>query len=180
MNRWAAVLILSAVTAKAECVGIRLLNRQAAPVTAVLQAQRVAERIFGDVGVEVDWKARNAACPVVEILFDQPAPLGSHGQALAYALPFAKARTRVAVFFPRVAALSSAENSGTNLGYVLAHEVGHVLEGQTRHSSAGVMKAVWDRDDLHRMAREEMKFATEDAEWIMAALASDSRRNAGQ
>jgi hypothetical protein len=33
------------------------------------------------------------------------------------------------------------------LGYVLAHEIGHVLEGLVRHSGAGVMKASWNRAD---------------------------------
>jgi predicted Zn-dependent protease len=85
---------------------------------------------------------------------------------LAYALPFRRSGARVHVLLARVAAFSSPGRKGVNLGYVLAHEIGHVLEKLTRHSAEGVMKECWNQHDFARMAGHRLGFAAEDAELI--------------
>lgn len=50
-------------------------------------------------------------------------------------------------FYDRVLANSRPTGLPFLLGHVLAHEIGHILQGVERHSSAGVMKEKWDYRD---------------------------------
>ena len=178
MKRIALLMVALARMATGECLAIGLLNQQTVPPVALATARATTEKIFSKLGVGIEWKTRESGCRTIQMLFDQPA-VGAHGEALAYALPFEKTGPRVFIFYTRVAALSSSAEGGANLGYVIAHEIGHILEGQARHSERGVMKASWDRQDFSQMAQQQLAFAQEDTEWIHLALAaSQSDRNA--
>lgn len=50
---------------------------------------------------------------------------------------------------------------GTMLGYVAAHEIGHLLLGNNSHSSTGIMRAHWDKEDLERAERRQLLFTEE-------------------
>ena len=54
------------------------------------------------------------------------------------------------------------------LGNVLAHELTHALEGVARHSSEGLMKAVWSARDYDEMVRGPLPFAAEDLDLLRA------------
>jgi hypothetical protein len=55
------------------------------------------------------------------------------------------------------------------LGNVLAHELTHALEGVARHSSEGLMKAVWSgRDYAGMVSRRPLAFAAEDLDLLRA------------
>ena len=41
--------------------------------------------------------------------------------------------------------------TGFLLGHVLAHEIGHVLQGVARHSATGVMKGRWSLHETSHM-----------------------------
>jgi hypothetical protein len=53
---------------------------------------------------------------------------------------------------------------------VIAHEIGHILEGVIRHSASGVMKADWDEDDLSQIAWKPLPFAPIDVFLIHQGL----------
>jgi hypothetical protein len=52
------------------------------------------------------------------------------------------------------------------LAHVLAHEIAHILQGCSRHSVSGLMKARWNADDFTAISRNELRFAPEDIELI--------------
>jgi hypothetical protein len=54
--------------------------------------------------------------------------------------------------------------------YVMAHEIAHVLEGVSRHSAEGVMKARWENSDYRQMESGTLSFDSADADLIHAAL----------
>jgi hypothetical protein len=54
------------------------------------------------------------------------------------------------------------------LGHVLAHEVGHMLGAN--HSSKGIMRGEWGRDDLKLMGFSLLEFSTDQAKQLRAAL----------
>jgi len=56
------------------------------------------------------------------------------------------------------------------VGHILAHEIGHVLEGIVRHSDSGLMRAKWTPDDLQTITREGLGLAPFDQELIRANL----------
>jgi hypothetical protein len=54
-------------------------------------------------------------------------------------------------------------DAGTLLGRVIAHEIGHILIGTTRHSSRGLMRARWLDDELQRNLAVDWTLAPDDA-----------------
>jgi hypothetical protein len=53
----------------------------------------------------------------------------------------------------------------------MAHELAHVLEGISRHSDSGIMKASWDLRDYEQMTARPLSFGDADAALIRAGLA---------
>lgn len=87
--------------------------------------------------------------------------------ALAYALPYEG--VNIEAFFDRVPGNNDAERAAV-LGYVLVHEIAHILQGVARHSESGIMKAQWDKADFVRMRLVPMSFTEEDVDLIHRGL----------
>ena len=86
----------------------------------------------------------------------------SGAEALAFARPYAGT---VVVFLDRVEELN--RNRGISvMAYVLVHEITHVLEEISRHSSTGIIKARLDYHDYFEMRRKPLPFAQEDVNLI--------------
>src|SRR5262249_10712810 len=100
------------------------------------------------------------------------APKGHPAGALAEAHPYAADGVRIKVFLDRIWAVADRQPllQPRVLGYVLAHEIGHVLRGTNSHSWTGVMKAHWDDADYRAMRRRGLTFAADDVEAIRARL----------
>jgi hypothetical protein len=63
-------------------------------------------------------------------------------------------------------------SSGFLLGYVLAHEIGHVLQGVARHSETGVMKNRWSLLEVVNMKYDRLHFTALDATLILEGCKS--------
>ena len=59
------------------------------------------------------------------------------------------------VFYDRAMELHADWNVSLSdiLGNVIAHELGHLLLGSNSHSRAGIMRAHWQGEELHRLSR---------------------------
>jgi hypothetical protein len=138
-----------------------------------MHAIHVANRAFQGTGVHLSWRRDGPAAEpieancgeIIELQIDPVAARGYHRNAMAYATPMAASGTRIHIFYDRVS--ESAANAPNLLGYVLAHEIGHVLQGVARHSGDGIMKAHWDGHDQNLMAAYELRFTPEDAALIL-------------
>lgn len=77
----------------------------------------------------------------------------------------------ISVFYFRVEELALQFNIHPErvLGHVLAHEVGHMLLG-ANHSSKGIMRGEWGRDDLKLMAVGILDFSNDQAAQLRAIL----------
>jgi hypothetical protein len=64
-------------------------------------------------------------------------------------------------------------------GQVLAHEIGHILQGADRHSASGVMKSRWDMNDYTGMAREPLPFTDLDIQEIYRGLGTRTEKFTG-
>lgn len=142
-------------------------------LTAIVPSQMTASRLFQETGVKLVW-AVPSSCPAdgIHVSLTRSTPVTFHPDALAYALPYEG--THIQVFLDRI-----ERNSRTLvpqlLGYVLAHEIAHVIQGIDRHSDSGVMKAYWDGRDFNRMEGNQLGFAQEDVELILLGLDRPSR-----
>ncbi len=56
------------------------------------------------------------------------------------------------------------------MGYVMAHEITHILQGVARHSDAGVMKAAWTLAENRQISFLQLGFDPEDIQLIQAGM----------
>jgi hypothetical protein len=80
-----------------------------------------------------------------------------------------------------VAQLSSCRaldliNEGELLGYVVIHELGHLLLGKGSHSSVGLMRAKWEVGELRQAARGNLSFTKSEMERMQARYWSAAAR----
>src|ERR1700733_6131816 len=172
-------------------VNVQMSSQVAAPPDLLRDGQQAASNIFAGIHVQLTWvklmwtdqmqQASNAAADcvgeaathnlAVEIVPHAPASFSD--DALAMALPYADSGLRIVVFYDRVEPLLRGHHApqATVLGYVLAHEIAHVLQGIARHSETGIMRARWTDNDLKQMGIKVLTFAPEDVQLIRRRLA---------
>ena len=143
--------------------------------------------MFARAGVRLVWRdgelptgAASGSPVTIQVRFTREAPAGVSQDALARALPFGEEGVAIHVMYDRirwVARRSSRE--APILAHVLAHEIGHVLQGTNAHAPAGVMKAHWNGQDYDAMERKPLEFTSLDVEMIRDGLNLRKARNAG-
>lgn len=153
-------------------VTVYLKGANLAPPVVIQEAESVAGRIFSWIGIHLVWRQtreiRRASvcvspCPQIEIQLDAGTPQVLHPGALAYAAPYASSGTRIYVMWDRLSTPCSRTLWGPALG--------HVLQGEVRHSAQGLMKAYyWEPFDFHHMTAVPMAFTTADADLIRKGL----------
>ena len=148
--------------------------------------QQAANTIFAGIRVQLMWTGQMqpastavAGCAggpathdlAVEIVPHAPASFSD--AALAVAMPYADSGVRIVIFYDRVDPLVRGHGApqATVLGYVLAHEIAHVLQGIARHSETGIMRARWTNNDFKQMGAKVLLFTPEDVQLIRRRLA---------
>ena len=139
---------------------------------ATLMAERTASKIFAGIGVTIEWRIGFNKCAErslrVSLTFDTPTDLKP--EALAYALPYEG--THIRVFYDRIVrGQRYAGLVSPVLAHVLVHEITHILQGMSRHSDRGIMKARWSPEELLHMSWKPMEFTEHDVILIHAGLA---------
>jgi hypothetical protein len=144
----------------------------------------LATGIFGKIGVRLNWRAGElpatqgaAGHEAVQRAFGlrtlEHAPESATPGALASARIVGSSGTEITVYQDRVQRfLDSHRNlAGVGLGYVLAHELAHVMQGVGRHSESGILKAQWSNEDYHEMIFHKLAFTNFDVDLIHTGLA---------
>jgi hypothetical protein len=131
------------------------------------RAQSVVTTVFSEAGIRIEWipsrQCIDAPDSVLRIEMDAAAASRFGSETMAYALPYSVTGTTIHVFYDRVLQ-DHPDLPGEVLGHVIAHEIGHVLEGIARHSPDGLMKAHFGLKDYWRMKNPRLFFAAEDVE----------------
>jgi len=142
--------------------------------------QQAASQIFDGIGVKLLWSCPDRAGkePAGEtILIRLAARVPKHFRkgTLAYALPFARKGVRITVFYDRLEPILEEHLpiAGSIFGYVLAHEIGHVLERVDSHAPTGLMRARWDEQDFVSMKFHALSFTPQDAQFIRESVVRD-------
>jgi len=137
------------------------------------QAEVLAAQIFAGIGVGIGWYHDRRHCKVppegfLVILLSTGAPDLQFPGALAYSQ--LADGVHIEVFYNRVAQMVEPKCVPTLLAHVLAHEIGHMLEGVSRHSDEGIMKAHWDERDFSKMSYQLLSFAPQDVGLIQSGI----------
>jgi len=128
-----------------------------------------ASAIYAAIGIRIQWRTTGSHCraDAIWISLLEHTPVEFRPGTMAYALPYEG--THIQVFYDRISVRPLGVRQHI-LGYVLAHEIGHVLQRIARHSAEGVMKASWSDEDYKLMLRSRLKFTPTDIELIHAGL----------
>jgi hypothetical protein len=167
---------LAANTPAAGKVLVCVNSSNYASSSALNLAKTITSRMFLTAGVSLEWHSfAAAACQgshqdqtvILDISTDgRP---NEHVGAMAYALPYEG--VHIVVLFDRIQRSAAGPTMlATMLAHVMTHEITHLLEGISRHSASGVMKARWDARDFADMARAPLPFAPEDIDLIQRGL----------
>ncbi len=132
----------------------------------VAQGAGMASQMFADIGVRIQWHHDhcNASPPgtlVVDLATEESDQL--FPDALAYSHLNG---VEIQVFYNRIVDAVGPRLLPRLLAHVLVHEISHMLEGISRHSAEGIMKARWDPNDFLEMSIKPLRFAPEDVELI--------------
>ena len=160
------------------------------------QATEEAGRILATAGVEAVWQFAPANAPEAHETDSHAASPGVRNQqpdtrnylvprmvrdfperalpaALGISFPDAQSGVHATVFYDRIERASKTGDVtlATILGHAMAHELGHVLLGNTEHSPAGIMKARWGKADYQRASMGLMTFNSLEREAIQKRTA---------
>jgi hypothetical protein len=157
--------------------------------TASIQSSWVAGPVeeLGNLGMDFTAYAAKACHAdlgpaIVRLRILPHAPAGLPAQALGFSLPCARSGVQVTIFADRVATVSETGGPtfGRVLGYVMAHEVGHVLLQSDTHTTAGLMRGIWSKSDWQRAAVSIVSFSPAEARQIAALHKRTPDENATQ
>ena len=117
--------------------------------------------MYARIGVTLVWHDTKR-CPdgALRISFFHGNAARYPSEQLGYALPYEG--SQIVIFWERIEATAPNGDAAQLLAHVMAHEIGHVLEGTSRHSASGIMKAHWDKSDVRELCWKPMLFAEED------------------
>jgi hypothetical protein len=165
-------------------ITLRVADYAQVPDGALTAAERKAQRLLHEAGVDTNWlQCPSAGAPVGPEPPSGPADFfltvaskvmrerRSEQDALGFALPCPHGKTgcMAYIFYPRIETLAADGDASLSdiLGHVLAHEIGHLMLGPV-HSPTGIMQAEWKRKDFQRAARNQLSFTRDQAEALRA------------
>jgi hypothetical protein len=186
---WLAALMAAALTAQARDahppdVTVFVSGDDTPPAPVEYTARSTVTWIFARAGVRLAWRDGEPAggadtAAAIRIHYTRRLPPGAGRSALAVARPFGAQGIAVDILYDRIRwVAASPRREPAILAHVLAHEIGHVLEGTDWHAPSGVMKAHWSGPDYDAMEKCPLDFTPLDRELLREGLAVRRLRRA--
>ena len=161
---------------------VKLFNDAAVGNEVLHPAKEEAAFLLKSICVDVTWVpcrvvSRSNLTPceaplrAIELhILSRPATNDFGEDTLGIAIPRFGSGDHAGVFLSRVRQ-KAAQNVGIIdvpdlLGYVIVHEIGHLLLHSTAHSSEGLMRADLRQADLKKAAQRQLKFTPEQGDAI--------------
>lgn len=169
-------------------VSVAVYNDAGVNAGMLHQAESEAARLFREAGVDIDWvncltgpasSTNLPACTQAEFRTVLQLRILAHARTLdgsVFGVSYLGedgSGCYSLVFFERVKELDREyhQDPVIVLGYVMAHEVAHLLLGANSHSEAGIMRAHWQWQDLVRAGRAELHFTPGESERMRERMA---------
>lgn len=172
-------------------ITVRVYDYVSLPEAMLKSAFTVGGGILDDAGVRTNWlrcgggtstsdsprcdERKGPADLVLRILHaDKPKSSASGDSAFGEAFVPADGSPGVyaTVYYEGVEFLGEQEAAPRShiLGWVIAHELGHLLLGLNSHSWTGLMRARWSREDFRPMARGAFSFTPQQCELLRVGV----------
>lgn len=173
-------------------LAVSVFNDAGVASDVLSRAQSRAESTMAEAGIALNWLdcgtpghwATNLGC--ADLAFPSHLSVrlvknGSHRAGDVFGESFLDSRGQgnyASVYLEPLGASPAlgVVSEGDLLGYVIAHEVGHLLLGPDSHSGAGVMHGVWGFADLQEAAQGRLRFRREESQRLQARLLAFSAR----
>jgi len=178
---------------------ISVFDDAGVPPESLRQAKKRATSIFAEAGLDLEWlDCKPLSQPLSADSFTTPnrctaiaypehlsvrivprALRGAPGTCGRSFLDEAGTGSYVDVFYENVreSVTGSILREGDFLGYVISHEIGHLLLGANSHTLAGVMLARWSLQDLNGAAIRNLFFVQKQGEAMRRRVASPNPRD---
>jgi len=149
------------------------------------RAEKETQRIFERMEIHIGW----TNCPIHPVsseksaCYEEAAPGQVRLRILKQPLNdsfrdsifgFALAPEFASVYFDAAARLTRISNEefdlATMMGCLIAHEVGHLLLGENRHSASGIMKAKWELRQVQQAMMGSLGFLPEEKTPLHASV----------
>lgn len=160
-------------------VAVRVIDLAGVPLTTRRRALEQAARLFERIGVTIVWDPSPRVTSSLEAPFaveltvldgrSNPSNTG-HVVGSSTLLPVVPT---ISVFYRDVQEVAEVDVTSTEslFGFVIAHELGHLLLGLHAHSGWGLMKPCWNRTDVaHGVAQGQFRFSAREGERIRRRL----------
>ena len=151
-----------------------VLDESVAPSSVTMVAEAQAIKMLRTAGISLQWHSGRPRLPLagnaLVIQMEARTPRDFYPGALAFAMPYEGAH--IQVFYPRLQEVVVPATIPALLAHVLVHEITHILQGISRHSEEGIMKAHWDIDDYRVMQFKPLTFTQLDSDLIQRSVAT--------
>jgi hypothetical protein len=164
-------------------VDVYLSDHDDSSVLVGPEATAVVSGIFKGIGIRLKWRRGDVRAgrsshrdgafpPAFGVRTVERAPDSVSANALASAELLGSSGAEITIYKERFLRFLADHPHfpAAAAGYVLAHELAHVMQGAHRHSEAGILKAQWSTDDLRQMMTHKLAFTTLDVELIRRGL----------
>ncbi len=170
----------------AERMNVSVCNQGRLPEALVVHAQTEAETVFLSMGVQVVWarceeevateEASRGQRFIIRLRADRPPKTAGQASLDALGRSYVSAPGDgylADIYYKAVQQLAKVHGTDEDgvLGYVIAHELGHLLLGPG-HSPHGIMHAPWDTSDAIAVKQRGLKFTNREQERIRSNLKS--------
>ena len=151
---------------------LQITNFSGAPPAIVHAAQDEVTRLYGEIGVPLEWSEQQPSIRIVLLPYETGDLRLSENQVMSAAVRTGGGNLVAYAFYHRVQALARRYDVSTELvlACAIAHELGHLLLPVREHSAAGLMRACWSRNEFRRAERRELKFLPEEVVRIREGL----------
>ena len=155
-------------------MAVAICDARQVPPEVVASAERIASDVYGAIGVALEWTDAGCAAGDHSLTVNVIASKASTVDVTDLTLGFAEPGTSVAtVLYDRVVAFARRYHVKREvlLGYVIAHEIGHLLLPPNSHSWQGVMRAVINLEDA---SAKRLRFTREQGDQIVRRIETSS------
>lgn len=180
-------------------LAVSVFNDAEVPPAVLEAARQRASLILEDAGVALSWidcgspgHRAHAGCSAITFPTHLSVRLLARAPAASedtFGRSFLDDRQEGSYAYVYTHALSASRfrklvDQGDLLGYMIAHELGHLLLGRDSHAAGGLMTAVWQSDELQAAGKGNLFFSAREKakirqRYLVAAARPEPARSAG-